>query len=139
MQSSQRTQVDRTSYWSTSGHRDLQCFCLERAGHTLVSTGKHRRQSFESIWYCGFTQSFGGDQRIWRESLESTCNARDPGLIPGSGRSCGEGNGNRLQYSCLGNPMNRGVYSPQRQKESDTTERLTLYIYFYWIYTAQKV
>ena len=30
-------------------------------------------------------------------------------------------------------------YSPQRQKESDTTERLTLYIYFYWIYTAQKV
>ena len=37
-------------------------------------------------------------------------NAGDAGLIPGSGRSSGEGNGNSLQYSCLGNPMNRGVW-----------------------------
>ena len=36
---------------------------------------------------------------------ESTENARDPGLIPGLGRSPGEGNGNPLQYSCLENPM----------------------------------
>ena len=41
---------------------------------------------------------------------ESACNARDPGLIPGSGRSPGEGNGNPLQYSCLGNPMDRGAW-----------------------------
>ena len=41
---------------------------------------------------------------------ESTCNAEDPGLIPGLGRSLGEGNGNPLQYSCLGNPMDRGVW-----------------------------
>ena len=41
---------------------------------------------------------------------ESTCNARDQGLIPGSGRSPGEGNGNPLQYSCLGNPMDRGAW-----------------------------
>ena len=32
----------------------------------------------------------------------------DAGLIPGSGRSPGEGNGNTLQYSCLENPMDRG-------------------------------
>ena len=41
------------------------------------------------------------------ESKESTCNAGDTGgtgLIPGSGRFPGEGNGNPLQYSCLGNP-----------------------------------
>ena len=38
----------------------------------------------------------------------STYNAGDPGLIPGSGRP-GEGNGNPLQYSCLENPMDRGV------------------------------
>ena len=37
-------------------------------------------------------------------------NARDTGLIPGSGRSPGEGNGNRLQYICLGNPMKRGAW-----------------------------
>ena len=34
----------------------------------------------------------------------------DRGLIPGSGRSAGEGNGNLLQYSCLGNPINKGTW-----------------------------
>ena len=38
----------------------------------------------------------------------STCNAGDLGLIPGSGRSPGEGNGNSLQYSCLENSVDRG-------------------------------
>ena len=38
---------------------------------------------------------------------ESTCNAGDPGSIPGSGRSPGEGNGNPLHYSCLENSMDR--------------------------------
>ena len=36
--------------------------------------------------------------------------AGDMGSIPGSGRSPGEGNGNSLQYSCLGNPMDRGAW-----------------------------
>ena len=36
--------------------------------------------------------------------------ARDAGLIPGSGRSPGGGNGNSLQYSCLENPMDRGAW-----------------------------
>ena len=40
---------------------------------------------------------------------ESACNAGDVGSIPGLGRSPGEGNGNPLQYSCLGNLMNRGA------------------------------
>ena len=44
------------------------------------------------------------------EGEESACNAGDPGLIAGSGRSPGEGNGNPLQYSCLRNPMNRGAW-----------------------------
>ena len=37
-------------------------------------------------------------------------NAGDVGLIPWSGISSGEGNGNPLQYSCLGNPMDRGAW-----------------------------
>ena len=41
---------------------------------------------------------------------ESSCNAGDPGSIPGSGRFSGEGNANPLQYSCLGNPMDRGAW-----------------------------
>ena len=40
----------------------------------------------------------------------STYNAGDPGSIPGSGRSPGEGNGNPLQYSCLENPMDGGTF-----------------------------
>ena len=39
----------------------------------------------------------------------SAYNAGDLGLIPGSRRSSGEGNGNPLQYSCLENPMDRGA------------------------------
>ena len=39
----------------------------------------------------------------------SAWNAGDPGLIPGLGRSPGEGNGNPLQYSCLENPMEGGA------------------------------
>ena len=41
------------------------------------------------------------------DSKESACNVGDLGWIPGLGRSPGEGNGNPLQYSCLGNPINR--------------------------------
>ena len=40
----------------------------------------------------------------------SACNAGDLGLIPGLGRSPGEGNGNPLQCSCLENPMDRGAW-----------------------------
>ena len=42
---------------------------------------------------------------------------RDAGLIPGSGRSPGGGNGNPLQYSCLGNPMDRGACGLQSMAE----------------------
>ena len=43
-------------------------------------------------------------------SKESACSTRDPGTIPGSGRSPGEGNGNPRQYPCLGNPMDREAW-----------------------------
>ena len=44
-------------------------------------------------------------------SKESTCNAGDMGSIPGWGRSPAEGNGSPLQYSYLGNPMDRGAWA----------------------------
>ena len=55
-----------------------------------------------SIFLKGFPS--GSDRK------ESACNEGDPGLIPGSGRSPGEGNGNSLQYSCLTNSMDRGAW-----------------------------
>ena len=56
----------------------------------------------------------------------SACNAGDPGSIPGSGRSPGEGNGNPLQYSCLENPMDWEACwaTVHGVAESDTTEWL---------------
>jgi len=45
----------------------------------------------------------------WLNGEESTYNAGDVGSIPASGRPPGGGNGNPLQYSCLGNPMDRRV------------------------------
>ena len=44
------------------------------------------------------------------DSEESACNAGDPGLIPGLERYPGEGNDNPLQYSCLGNAMDRAAW-----------------------------
>ena len=44
------------------------------------------------------------------EIKASASNVGDPGSIPGSGRSPGEGNGNPLQYSCLENPMDGGAW-----------------------------
>ena len=44
------------------------------------------------------------------EVKASASNAGDPGSIPESGRSAGEGNGNPLQYSCLENPIDGGAW-----------------------------
>ena len=57
---------------------------------------------FVSVWTIVFP---GGS-----DGKESAFNVGDPGLIPGSGRSSGERNGNPLQYSYLENPMDRGVW-----------------------------
>ena len=59
------------------------------------------------------------------EGKESAYSAGDPGLIPGSGRSPGEGNGNLLQYSCLKNPHRQRCLVAWGHKESDTTKPLS--------------
>ncbi|CAI9159774.1 unnamed protein product [Rangifer tarandus platyrhynchus] len=58
------------------------------------------------IEHCLSVWGFPGDS----DDKESACNVGDPALIPGSGRSSGEGNGNPLQYSCLGNSMDRAAW-----------------------------
>ena len=66
---------------------------------------------------------------------ESACSEGDPGLIPGSERSPGEGNGNPLQYSCLENPMDRGawqaaVHGVARVRHDLVTKPPYMYVYY---------
>ena len=58
--------------------------------------------NIQTLLYMGFP----GDSVV----KNPPANTGDAGLIPGLGRSPGEGNGNPLQYSCLGNPMEKGVW-----------------------------
>ena len=89
---------------------------------------------FNSVHFClsilGLSHIYIGLPR-WLRVKASACNAEDPGLVPGSGRSPGEGTGNPFQYSCLENSVG---YNPQGRKESDMTERLHFHFHIY-IYT----
>ena len=61
---------------------------------------------------------------VGSDSKESTCDAGDLGSTSGLGRNPEEGNGNPLQFSCLGNPMDRGSWQATVHgvtKELDTT------------------
>ena len=78
------------------------------------------------------------------DSKESACNVGDPGLIPGLGRSSGEGNGEPVQYSCLENSMDRagwwtsvhGIANRQTQlKWLAVSLAYILHIYVYTLYT----
>ena len=63
---------------------------------------------------------------------ESACNAEDPGLIPGLGKSSEEGNGNPLQYYCLENPMDTRAWKSTVRgtvKSRTRLKQLTLHYY----------
>ena len=68
----------------------------------IASTKRNSLEASILLLFRGFP---GGS-----DGKESACNAGDPGLIPGLGRSPGEGNGNSLQYSSLENSMDRGAW-----------------------------
>ena len=64
------------------------------------------------------------------DSKEYACNVGDPGSIPRSGRSPGEGNGNSLQYSCLENPMDRGAWRVRVHGVAKNQTRLRDFTHF---------
>ena len=65
---------------------------------------KQNKHTFRCMLAC--LKGFPGGSEV----KTSVSNAGDPGSIPESGRSPGEGNGNPLQYSYLENPINRGTW-----------------------------
>ena len=68
------------------------------------SQGKQENSRKKKIYFCFIDFPGGSDGKA------SAYNVGDPGSIPGSGRSPGEGNGNPLQYSCLENPLDGGTW-----------------------------
>ena len=83
---------------------------------------------FVFITWLHFSIGFPGGS----DSKASAHNAGDPGLIPGLGRSPGEGNGNPLQYSCLENSMDGGAWwaTVHEVAESRTTWENSLHSHF---------
>ena len=82
------------------------------------SRGRRIDFRFNSLWASQVAQ-------LVKNLPANAGDTRDVGSIPGSGRSSGEGNGNPLQYFCLGNPMDRRAwqgYSPCGHRELDMTE-----------------
>ena len=99
--------------------RSPGCFCFMDAKPSHIS----RNTNY-------FLLSYPGNS----EGKESACNVGNPGSMPGSGRSPGEGNGNPLQYSCLENPMDRGAWQATVHgvEKSDMPEQLTLLLHFHY-------
>ena len=63
--------------------------------------------------------------------VKSACDAGDLGLIPGLGRSSGVGNGNPLQYSCLGNPMDGGACQATVHGVTKSRTQLSDFTFFF--------
>ena len=110
-----------------------QTFCLSLPQVTVV-----RKQARGGVWSMPWVRKFPWRRDRLPTSVfldfpggsagkESTCKTGDPGLIPGLGRSPGEGKGYPLQYSGLENPMDRGawqatIHKAWSHKLSDTIE-----------------
>ena len=80
---------------------------------------------FSYLYFLTAVKWKGFSGGILPSGKESVCNSGDANLIPRLGTSPGEGNGSPLQYSCLGDPMDRGIWWTTVYgvtKESEMTE-----------------
>ena len=89
--------------------------------HKLLPTflQVYTKKSLDTEAWRGFPGGAGGN--------ESTCNAGDMGVIPGSGRSPEQGRGNPLQYSCLENLKERRSWGHKESDMTEVTEHTQLY------------
>ena len=84
----------------------------ERENHKVISSSKG-------------TGSKALEKLMWLlNGKEPACNAGDPGILPGSGRSLGWGHGNPLQYSCLEKPMDKGDWQATFHRVTKSWTRL---------------
>ena len=90
----------------------LQPIRLQRVGHDLVTKQQQqiRSSTGNTTQYSMITYMRKGASLLVQTVKNLPAVQGDLGSIPGLGRSPGEGNGNPLQYSCLGHPMGRGAW-----------------------------
>ena len=117
--------------WVTVGSLQIQRLCWPQPSwsriHFIISSpGEPGYYIFTCKSYCLIL--WASQVALMVKTRPATAGSiRDPGSIPGWGRSPGGGNGNPLRYSCLENPMDRGawwLHSPQGHKELDMTEAM---------------
>ena len=117
---------------------------------SISSVNKERRHHTQSLWtqsnvelesvnvvslafvcvYSFLGGGFSGGSVIKNPPAE----AEGTSLIPGLGRSPGEGNGNPLQYSCLGNPMDRGAWWATVHRVTKNQTRLNIHTHNILLY-----
>ena len=115
------TQLYSTLSLETAGHLwrfrggewHQQIYVLKRPDWRGIKEARMIHLFFSSFFFFKFSKYLTSSYYMFlggSDGKESSCNAGDLGSIFGSGRSPGEGNGNPLQYSCLGNPMDRRTW-----------------------------
>ena len=105
-------------------HSEQYYFSEQKFFRNLVI--KFLKHSFQHIW------NFPGGS----DNKAPACNVGNPGSIPGSGRSPGEGNGIPLQYSCLENHMDREVWWVTVHRVAESQTKLSDFTFtFFSIYT----
>ena len=114
---------ERTRDWSP-GHAGKEGPQLSSTG---PSQGFPRAAAHVGVFSRGTTRIFHltASKPFSSDGKASACNVGDLGLIPGSGRSPGEGNGNPLEYSCLGNSMDGGTWWPTVHRVAKSRTRLS--------------
>ena len=129
------TWVNSGRWWGTGKPGVLQSLGPQRVGHDLAT----EQQQQQITWVLANQKGVSCKQPVirvyrgfpiywWLSHKESALNAGDLGSVPGLWRFPGEGNGNLLQYSCLGNPMDRGAWlGPQGCKRIRATKQQSKY------------
>ena len=90
--------------------------------------------SDENRWPIGKVPGFSGGS----DGKESVFSEGDPGLIHGSGKSPGEGNGNPLQYPCLEKPMNGGAWQATVHGLPKSQTQLSNFTFTFWCWERSR-